>query len=120
MDKSEYSTFFNIEQGNDSNSECIATTYKIVQKEGDNFIDVPEDPLIQLTDDKIFISRLLTTVEPVTYYIQATTLGKVVARKEISITTPCSFDVVPIENGPSIVLPYEEGKSVSTYDLIMT
>jgi hypothetical protein len=56
--------------------------------------------------DKISITKALLTVAPYQLWLQATTLGGQVARKLISVSTPCVYSVAAITAPPKVVLPF--------------
>jgi len=80
--------------------------------------DVVDDPIVNMVGDTISITRALTTVLPYELYLQATTKGEQVARKLLSVSTPCAYASEAVTDAPKPVLPFVSGQKVDTYDYL--
>jgi len=93
-------------------------TYKLVKRKGLAYTDVVDDPIVDMDGDKISITRALTTVVPYELYLQATSKGGQVARKPLSVSTPCVYSSEAIAAAPKAVLPFVDGQKVDTMDYL--
>ena len=113
ISKAHILSFFKVEP-----TDCGVKTYKLVKEDGTLITD---DPIItyNIDDDTLDINMEALTLTPFTVFVEATTLGGKVNKKELSIMEvqdSCVFEITP--DVVTIVLPYKLNEQVIMKDVL--
>jgi len=101
-----------VEPGTDSNAGCRVKSYRLVEKnQAGDYVPIINSPLVSLDDfgKDILIQNSQASDGGKILYLEAETLGKVKAYREVEIKmTPCEFTVAKKPGGDdNIILDFE-------------